>query len=107
MKTITYYYTTDGKCPYLNWLNDLDKSIKVQVEKRVKKLREGNYGDHKLLQNSELSEIRMTFGKGYRIYYYDLNDTLVLFVGGSDKKEQKKVISKCNEYFNDFVERTS
>lgn len=107
MKTITYYYTTDGKCPYLNWLNDLDKSIKVQVEKRVKKLREGNYGDHKPLQNSELSEIRMTFGKGYRIYYYDLDDTLILFVGGSDKKEQKKVISKCNDYFKDFIERNN
>ena len=56
----------------------------------MKKLREeGYYGDHHTLQNSELSELRMDFGKGYRIYYYDLDDTLILFVGGSGKKTKQ------------------
>lgn len=107
MKTVIYYYTLDGKCPYLEWFTSLDNSIKVKVEKRVKKLVEGNYGDHKPLQNSNLSEIRMPFGKGYRIYYYDIDSMLVLFVGGSDKKEQKKVLAKCNDYFADFIRRNT
>lgn len=47
----------------------------------------------------------MDFGKGYRIYYYDLDDILILFIGGSEKKDQKQVIKQCNEYFNDFIER--
>ena len=105
VKEISYYYTTDNKCPYLDWFNDLDITMQVRVNKRVKKLREGLYGDHKSLQKSELSELRMDFGKGYRIYYYDLDDTVVLFVAGSDKKDQKKVIQKANEYFKDYLER--
>ena len=44
----------------------------------------------------------MDFGKGYRIYYYDLDNKLILFLAGSDKKEQKKVIQKSNEYFKDY-----
>lgn len=105
-KHIIHYYTIDGKCPYLNWFNDLDNSFKVRINKRLKKLQEeGHYGDYHTLQNSELSELRMDFGKGYRIYYYDLDDTLILFVGGSDKKAQDKVIKQCNTYFNDFIER--
>lgn len=49
----------------------------------------------------------MDFGRGYRIYYYDVNDMIILFVGGSDKKTQKQIIQQCNEYFRDFVERNS
>ena len=47
----------------------------------------------------------MDFGKGYRIYYYDLDAQIVLFVAGSEKKDQKKVIQKANQYFNDYKER--
>lgn len=107
MKEILYYYTTNGDCPYLNWFNELSTTFQVRVNKRIKKLSEGLYGDHKLLQKSELSELRLDFGKGYRIYYYDLNDKLILFLAGSNKKDQKKVIQKANQYFEDYKERTS
>ena len=49
----------------------------------------------------------MDFGKGYRIYYYDIDNTIILFIAGSDKKDQKKVIMQANRYFNDFIERTN
>lgn len=104
-KQIIYYTTIDNKCPYEIWYNKLDKSLKVFVDKRIEKLKIGNYGDCKPLQNSELNELRMSFGKGYRIYYYDLNSAIILFVAGSDKKDQKKVIQKANLYFEDFKER--
>ena len=104
-KRIIYYYTITGECPYRDWYNTLDKSIQLRIDKRIEKLRAGLYGDHHWLQKSELSEIRMDFGKGYRIYYYDLDQTLILFIGGSDKKDQKKVVQQCNDFFNDFKER--
>ena len=70
-KEILYYYTDNNKCPFLEWYLELDLSIRARVDKRIKKLEEdGIYGDHKMLQNSELSELRLDFGKGYRIYYY-------------------------------------
>lgn len=108
MKNIIYYYTKEGKYPYIDWFSGLDNAFKVRINKRLKKLQnEGHYGDFHTLQNSELSELRFDFGKGYRIYYYDIDDTLILFLGGSDKKNQVQVISKCNDYFNDFIERNS
>ena len=99
--------TADGKCPYIEWRNSLDLSIRLRINKRVEKLKTGLYGDHKSLQQSKLSELRMDFGKGYRIYYYDIDNTIILFIAGSDKKDQKKVIMQANKYFNDFIERTN
>ncbi len=106
-KEIKYYYMKEGKCPYIEWFDSLDTSIQLRVAKRVDKLKEGLYGDHKPLQKSELSELRMDFGKGYRIYYYDLEKTLVLFLAGSEKTDQKKVVQQANKYFSDYMERTA
>lgn len=106
-KEIVYYYTQDGKCPFKEWLHSLDLSIQIRVDKRIKKLKEGLYGDYKPLQKSKLSELRMDFGKGYRIYYYNLENTLILFIAGSNKKDQKKVIQQANDYFADYTERES
>lgn len=44
----------------------------------------------------------MDFGKGYRIYYYDLEDKIVLLLAGSEKQNQKDTIDKANEYFKDY-----
>ena len=106
-KQIIYYYNVNGGCPYLDWYNSLDKSLQLRVDKRIDKLKCRLYGDSKPLQKSELSEIRMDFGKGYRIYYCDLSDVVILFVGGSEKKDQKQVVKQCNDYYKDFVERNS
>lgn len=104
-KQIKYYYTQDGKCPYKEWFNSLDFSIQLRVGKRVDKLKDGLYGDHKPLQNSQLSELRMDFGAGYRIYYYDIDDQLIMFFAGSNKKAQKKVVIQANQYFEDFINK--
>ena len=39
----------------------------------------------------------MDFGKGYRIYYYDIDDIIILFIAGSEKKDQKKTVQKANQ----------
>ncbi len=104
-KEIIYYYTANNECPYKEWHDTLDKSIRFRIDRRIEKLETGLYGDHKRLQKSELSELRMDFGKGYRIYYYDLENTVILFIAGSDKSNQKKVIQQANDYFEDYLER--
>lgn len=101
-KEIEYYTTEDGFCPYTEWLESLDLSLQIRVLQRTNKLKNGLYGDHKPLQKTELSELRMDFGKGYRIYYYDVDKKIVLFLAGSEKKDQKKVIKQADKYLEDY-----
>ncbi len=105
MKEIIYYTTKDGKCPFFKWLQSLDNLSKHRIEQRLYRIIEGNYGDCKPLKNSELSEFRFITNKGYRIYYKEIGNIIVLILAGGDKSNQTQTIKKANQYFEEFKER--
>lgn len=105
MKEIEYYTTPEGKCPYIEWFNTLSREHQAKVIKRVNRLEDGLYGDCKRLTNSKLSELRLNFGKGYRIYFKELNNIIVLIITGSDKSNQKSTIKQADKYLEDYLTR--
>jgi len=107
LKQIIYYKTIDGRCPYAEWLNSLDNKTQSIIDNRIERLIDGLYGDHKKLSNSLLSELRLFVGKGYRVYYKDLTNVVIIIVAGSDKSDQKRVIKQAEKYLKDFIERNS
>lgn len=107
LKQIIYYKTADEKCPFYEWFESLDNKTKAIIDSRIERLINGLYGDHKKLSNSLLSELRFFIGKGYRIYYKDLTDIVIIIIAGSDKSDQKRVIKQAEKYFKDFIERNS
>lgn len=102
-KVITYS-TIDGKCYFYNWLDKLDNPIKLRVLKRVKRLFEGNYGDYKKL-DSNISEMRFSFGSGYRVYTAEFNNITIILLCAGDKSSQQKDIEKAKECYQDLIER--
>ena len=54
MKDIVFYTMANGKCPFIDWLNDMSIDYRVRINKRINRMRDGNYGDWKRLQNSKL-----------------------------------------------------
>ncbi len=106
MKHIEYYTTIDEKCPFTEWLEDLSTIYQAKVFTRLDRLVEGNKGDWKHLENSKLCELRLHFGKGYRIYYKELDKVIILIVAGSDKSEQTRTIKKANKYLEDYLTRS-
>ena len=106
MKQIEYYTTENGKCPYIKWFYDLEPIYRAKVLIRLDRLIEGNPGDYKHLTNSKLSELRLHFGKGYRIYYKELDNVIILIVAGSDKSDQEKTIKQANMYLEDYIKRS-
>lgn len=107
MKIIEFYTTQDGKCPFIELRNSLSIEFQVRVAKRLKRLQEGNYGDWKRLKNSKLSELRLDFGKGYRIYFKELDNVIILILAGSDKSNQNEIIKQSNKYFEDYLYRSN
>jgi len=58
----------------------------------VLRIEQGNFGDHKSVGGG-VSELRFTFGAGYRVYYTIRNGTVCILLGGGTKRKQQKDIA--------------
>lgn len=89
----------NDRTPFIEWFESLDKTTKARIQSRLTRLLENNFGDYKKIDN-EISELRLKFGSGYRIYYTEINNVIVLLINGGDKSTQNKYFKNgetCNE----------
>lgn len=79
------------------WLHKLaDLNARARVLVRIERMRDGNFGDHKNVGDG-VSELRITYGPGYRVYYTMQGDTIVILLIGGDKDSQDRDIAKAKE----------
>lgn len=88
---IQFVVLSNGKSPFIEWLNSLDGTIRKRINQRILRIEDGNFGDCKKLTD-EISELRFAFGKGYRVYFAQFENTVVLLINGGDKSSQSKDI---------------
>ena len=98
------YKTKNGKKPLNIWLDGLEVVTRAQIERRLTRLRGGNFGICRALQEG-LWELIIDYGPGYRIYYTKLENTVVLLVYAGSKRNQSRDIEKAKEYWLDYKER--
>ena len=91
----------NNKVPFIEWMNSLDKNTKIRVQSRLTRLLENNFGDHKKIDN-EISELRFKFGSGYRIYYTEIDNIIVLLINGGNKSTQNKDILKAKNILQEW-----
>ena len=91
------FFKINGKEPLQDWLNSLDKTSQVRILERFNRCKSGKLGDFKNI-DTEISELRFKFGSGYRVYYSEINNILLLLICGGDKSTQTKDIKKAKEY---------
>lgn len=89
-----------GQQPFSIWLNSLrDKKARAKIDKRLTRLQLGNFGDHKSLGGG-VSELRISEGPGYRIYYGTTGNTVVILLCGGSKASQSKDINMAKTYWS-------
>ena len=100
-KTIITYRSRDNSEPFTDWLYSLkDKLNQKRILVRLKRVAQGNYGDHKRF--SGIIELRFDFGRGYRVYCHEDGHTLVILLIGGDKSAQERDIKKALEFWEDY-----
>ena len=102
LKELIVYQTEDGKEPFTRWRKNLkDKVMVARVDRRLDRVKEGHYGDYKAVGEG-VYELRFFFGPGYRVYFAEDGDTLVLLLCGGDKGSQDRDISAAQAYWQDY-----
>lgn len=82
---------------FSQWLEQLrDQTAKDKIAVRIDRAEMGNFGDHKSL-GDYVSEMRLTHGPGYRVYYTQIGDVVFLMINGGSKATQKKDIKLAKE----------
>jgi putative addiction module killer protein len=100
------YITRAGKDVVGEWLAGLDDlQARARIAARIDRLSLGNFGDCKALRDG-VSELRIDWGPGYRMYYAMLGRTCVLLLCGGDKRKQASDINRAIGYLKDYKERT-
>ncbi len=70
---------SNGKTPFIDWLESLDKVTKSRIQSRLTRLLENNFGDHKKIDN-----------------------VIVLLINGGDKSTQNKDIQKAKDILQEW-----
>ena len=78
-----------------------EKSVRNRLNELSDFLLENNLGDHKKIDN-EISELRFKFGSGYRIYFTEIDNIIVLLINGGDKSTQSKDIIKAKSILQEW-----
>jgi len=85
------------------WLSGLrDRQARVRIIARIERLGLGNPGDVKPV-GAGISEMRLNYGPGYRVYYQRHGEVLIVLLAGGEKSTQAADIAKAKEIAAQWV----
>ena len=89
---------------YREWIDALeDRAGRARILVRVERLIQGNPGQHRNL-TAGVSELKIDFGPGYRVYYSQRGMRLLLLLAGGDKSTQDKDIALAIKLATNYQE---
>ena len=89
---------------YAKWFAGLrDRVARARIDIRIRRLSLGNAGDTKPVGEG-VSELRVDHGPGYRVYFIQRGEVLIVLLAGGDKSTQDKDIRNAKALANDLKE---
>ena len=89
MIEVREYVDANGRSHFTRWRLKLDWSIRVRIDQAVLRLCEGNLSNVKP-EGEGVSALRLDFGPGYRVYFGQDGDRLILLLAGGTKRRQQE-----------------
>ena len=87
---------------FVHWIDNLsDTKARARIQVRIERLIAGNPGDVKSVGKG-ISELRIDYGPGYRVYYIIRDREIILLLSGGDKNSQSADIKKAIKLINNL-----
>ena len=94
-------FTEAGNSPFADWFDSLDAVTAARIDKYIRRLEAGNFGAAKSLQEG-VSELKLDFGSGYRVYFGRDGKTIIILLGGGSKRRQAADIAMAIERWKKY-----
>lgn len=102
-RNIIIFEDGNGREPFTKWLKSLkDRKARSRILQRLRLVEQGHFGDVKSLGGG-MYELRFFFGSGYRVYFADHRQNIVVLLLGGDKSGQSRDITKAREYWTEYL----
>ncbi len=99
-KNVVHLLTDTGD-PFDGWMESLkDATAFSKIVIRLKRVAQGNFGDYGPVGQG-VSELREHYGPGYRVYFGQDGDTVILLTGGT-KKTQARDIARAKGLWREY-----
>lgn len=101
-KTLKVFCLNNGKSPFIKWLSSLkDERAAAMIKSRLARIRLGNLGHTRSLGEG-VQELKIDYGPGYRIYFGQIGNDLIILLCGGDKRYQNEDIKTAKKYWTQF-----
>ena len=102
-RRVIIYADENGREPLKEWLYGLwDVRGRQRILARLSRLERGNFGDYASVGDG-VSELRLFFGPGYRVYFGEQGDAVVVLLCGGDKSSQSRDIERAKAYWKEYL----
>lgn len=97
------YIREDGSVPFKRWFDSLDYQAAAKVSVALARLETGHISNIKWF--SGLGEYKIDWGPGYRIYFLQEGNNLIVLLGGGTKAQQQKDIKQAKALLKEYKSR--
>ena len=101
---ITEYLDNNEKSAFNRWFERLDTQAALRVAKALYQMEHGNFSNVESVSKG-VYEFKINFGPGYRIYFGQDCEELIILLGGGTKKQQSKDIADAQELWAEYKKR--
>lgn len=106
MTEVKEYVDASGSSPFAKWFEGLNREAALKVTSAIRKIQAGNKSNMESIGNN-VHELKIHSGPGYRIYFGNDGETLVILLGGGTKKRQSADIKEAKACWAEYEKRKS
>ena len=90
-----------GTSPFGDWFDHLDAVVAAKITTALYRLEQGNFSNVASV-GSGVYECKIDFGPGYRIYFGQEGNALIILLGGGTKKTQRKDMERARRFWREY-----
>lgn len=105
MKRLEFYKAENGKEPFSEWLDSLDRVSRAKVMSFVERVALGGSKKNVKPVGQGVMEIKIDYGSGYRAYFGEIGNVVMLLLVGGDKDTQDKDIRLAQTFWRSANEQ--
>lgn len=104
MIEVLEYEEETGSHPFSKWFSSLNVQAALKIRTAIARMENGNFSNVKAVGQG-VSEYKLDFGPGYRIYFGKDGEKLVILLGGGTKKRQSRDIEIAQAHWKAYKSR--